>query len=199
MNLSESTIINMSMLDIINKFFKGHQRTVKAKKNIIASLLIKGLSIIIGFLMVRITLSYLEPTKYGIWLTLASFLGWFTFFEIGLGSGLKNKLAEALATQNYKLAKIYVSTTYAILSIVIGIVSIIFFVSNFFIDWTVILNTDKQMIFELTNVTFVVFGFFFLRFVIKLIDIVLTADQRPAIANSFGPIGNLIALILIYI
>ncbi len=184
---------------MLYNFFKGNQRTVKAKKNIIASFAIKGISIVVGFLMVRIVLDYLDQTKYGIWLTLTSFITWFTFFEIGLGNGLKNKLAEALAKNDYKLGKIYVSTTYAILTIVISIVAFLFFIANSFIDWTRVLNTDSNMSNELTNLAFIVFGFFFLRFVIKLIGIVLTADQRPAIANSFGPIGNLIALILIYI
>jgi len=196
----ELKILNsVGLKDRIKTFFQGHERTVKAKKNIIASFAIKGVSIVIGFLMIRITLDYLEPTKYGIWLTLTSFMTWFTFFEIGLGSGLKNKLAEALAKKDYELGKIYVSTTYAILTIVISILAVIFFVGNFFIDWTVILNTDKELLEELTNLAFVVFGFFFLRFVLKLISIVLVADQRPAVANSFGPIGNLIALILVYI
>ena len=149
--------------------------------------------------MIRVTLNYLDQTSYGIWLTVASFLTWFTFFEIGLGSGLQNKLAEALALKDYKLAKIYVSSTYAILTVIIFIVAVIFFIANFFIDWTIILNTDSDMLKELTSMTFIVFGFFFLTFVIKLISIVLTADQRSAIANSFGPIGNLIALICIYI
>lgn len=187
------------MIKIINRLFRGHERTVRAKKNIYASLIIKGISIIIGFLMIRVTLNYLDQTSYGIWLTVASFLTWFTFFEIGLGSGLQNKLAEALALKDYKLAKIYVSSTYAILTVIIFIVAVIFFIANFFIDWTIILNTDSDMLKELTSMTFIVFGFFFLTFVIKLISIVLTADQRSAIANSFGPIGNLIALICIYI
>lgn len=187
------------VFDKFKFFFKGHERTVKAKKNIIASFAIKGVSIIIGFLMIRLTLDYLDNTKYGIWLTLTSFIAWFTFFEIGLGSGLKNRLAEALAVKDYELGKIYVSTTYAILTIVISILAIIFFIGNFFIDWTVILNTDKELLDELTILAFIVFGFFFLRFVIKLISIVLVADQRPAISNLFGPIGNLIALISVYI
>jgi len=187
------------MLNKTKSFFKGHERTVKAKKNIIASLLIKGVSIVVGFLMIRITLNYLDQTKYGIWLTLTSFMTWFAFFEIGLGKGLQNKLAEALAIKDYKLSKIYVSTTYALLTIVISAVAVLFFIGNFFIDWTVILNTDKELANELTSLALVVFGFFFLRFVIKLVEIVLRADQLPAIANTFGPIGNLIALLLIYI
>ena len=183
----------------ISNFFKGHERSVKAKKNIIASFGIKGISIIVGFLMVRVVLDYLDQTKYGIWLTLTSLLTWFSFFEIGLGNGLKNKLAEALAVEDYGLGKIYVSTTYAILSIIIGLAAIIFLVLNFYIDWTVILNTDKNLAKELSTLSLIVFGFFFLQFVLKLISIILFADQQPAKANSFGPIGNLIALIIIYI
>lgn len=187
------------MIKKIQSFFKGNKRTVKAKKNIAASLVIKGSSIIVGFLMVRIVLSYLDPTRYGIWLTITSFITWFSFFEIGLGSGLKNKLSEALAIKDYELGKIYVSTTYAILTLVISVVAVVFFIANFFIDWSIILATEKELANQLTILTFIVFGFFFLTFIIKLIGIVLEADQRPAIANAFSPIGNLIALVLIYI
>ncbi len=190
----------MNIINYINtKLFKGHERSVKAKKNIMVSFIIKGASIVVGFLMVRITLDYLDQTRYGIWLTMSSFLTWFSFFEIGLGSGLRNKLAEALAVKDYKLGKIYVSTTYAILSLVICIVAIVFSVGNSFLNWSKILNTDKTLAPVLGNLALIVFGFFFLRFVVKLIGIVLYADQRPAMANAFGPIGNFLALITIYI
>ena len=187
------------MLNILRDFLKGHERTVRAKKNIIASFFIKGLSIVVSFLIVRITLDYLDQTKYGVWLTISSFLVWFNFFEIGLGSGLKNKLAESLALKDYKMGKVYVSTTYAILSIVIGLIAIIFFIGNIYIDWAVVLNTDVKLGPQLTNLAFIVFGFFFLRFIVKLINIVLAADQQTAMSNLFSPIGNLISLIVIYI
>ncbi|MCA0931059.1 oligosaccharide flippase family protein [Lutimonas saemankumensis] len=183
----------------ISNIFKGHERTVKARKNIFTSFAIKGMSIIVGFLLIRVTLNYLNQTEYGIWITLTSFISWFTFFEIGLGNGLKNKLAESLAKNDNKMARIYVSTTYAILSMVIGLIAVIFFFANFFIDWTIILNTGKELGPTLTNLALIVFGFFFMRFVLKLIGTILRADQRPAIAGAFGPIGNLIKLIVIYI
>jgi len=187
------------LIDSIKSFFQGHERSIKAKKNILASLVIKGMSMVVGFLLIRITLGYLDKTNYGIWLTLTSFLTWFTFFEVGLGNGLKNKLAEALAVKDYELGKIYVSTTYAILSLIVSVVAVLFLIANFFIDWTVVLNTQKELSKDLTTLSFIVFGFFFLQFIIKLISVILTADQRPAIGNAFGPIGNLITLLLIYI
>ena len=188
----------MLVLDIINNFLKGHQRTVKAKKNILASLIIKGCSIITGFLMIRIVLDYLDQTKYGIWLTLTSFITWFAFFEIGLGRGLQNKLSIALTLNDYKSAKTYVSTTYAILTTIVFFIVIIFFIGNRYIDWSVLLNADRELSEELSNLALIVFGFFFIRFVLQLINIIITADQRPAIANAFNPIGNMISLALIY-
>ncbi|RPD94358.1 polysaccharide biosynthesis protein [Aureibaculum marinum] len=187
------------MKKYINNFFKGHERSVKAKKNILASILIKGISMTVGFLMVRVTLDYLDQTTYGIWLTLTSFLTWFTFFEIGLGSGLKNKLAESLASKDYKKGKIYVSTAYAILSLVVIFLAIAFFIANIFIDWTIVLNTNEVSLQDLTTVAYIVFSFFFFRFVIKLIGIVLFADQRPALSNMLNTLGNLFVLLTIFI
>ena len=76
---------------------KGHERSIKAKKNILGLLAIKGASIIIGFIMVPLTIGYINPTRYGIWLTLSSIVAWLSYFDIGFGHGLRNKFAEALA------------------------------------------------------------------------------------------------------
>ncbi len=174
-------------------------RSINLSKNILASVFVKGLSIIVGFLMVRVSLDYLSEIKYGIWLTVSSFLTWFAFFEIGLGNGLRNKLAEALALKKYKLAKIYVSTTYAILFLIIGGFAIVFFICNSFIDWTVVLNSDPSLGSELRALALIVFSLFFLNFVLRLISVVLFADQKPALANSLNPIANLLALICVFI
>ena len=185
---------------IIKDFlFKGHERSVKAKKNIIASFIIRGLSIVVSFLIVPLALHYLDATKYGVWLTLSSFIGWFGFFDIGLGNGLRNKFAEALARGEKELARIYVSTTYAILGIIIFLVFIIFIVINPLINWSIIFNTPTYMAKEISTLVLIIFTFFCFQFVFKLIGIVLTADQKPAINNFLGLIGNVLSLIVIFI
>ena len=70
---------------------------------------------------------------------------------------------------------------------------------NPFLDWSKLLNTQPEMAGELSSVVLVVFTFFALRFVLNLIGIILTSDQLPAVNNSFGPLGNLIALAAIYL
>lgn len=187
------------MIDLIKEYFTGHTRSVSIKKNVVASFFIKGSSIILGFMMVPLCLDYLDKTRYGIWLTVSSVLVWFTFFEIGLGSGLRNKLAESLAVKDYKKAKIYISTTYLILSFFSIILFTLYFIVNSYIDWTKVFNTDPSMYKELSLLVNIVFSVFLLKFILKLISTILYADQKPALANSIGPAGNLLAIIIIFI
>src|ERR1035437_1248303 len=95
----KSKLMNLSGFGI------GHSRTVRAKKNITISLVLRGVSIFISLIMVPLTIHYISPVKYGIWITLSSIVGWFGFFDIGLGHGLRNRFAEALAAKKHELAQ----------------------------------------------------------------------------------------------
>ncbi len=183
----------------LKSFFEGHKRTVKAKKHIAYSLIIKGVSILIGLIFVPLILKYLDAERYGIWLTLSSILAWFSFFDVGLGNGLRNRLAESIAKKNYVLARTYISTTYAILGIVFGIAIFIFLFVNPFLNWSTILNTTKVANSILSKTATLVFIFFILSFFFKLIGNILLADQRPAVNNGFSTLANGIALILVFI
>lgn len=177
----------------------GHERSVKTKKNIFTSLLIKCFSIVISFLLIPLAINYLNPVKYGIWLTLTSVIGWFTFFDLGLGNGLRNKLAEALAKNNTELARTYISTSYAVLSIIIGAIYGLFILVFPFINWTYILNTPPEMNEEITRLIFIVFSFFSLQFIIKHISMILKADQRSALSGGINTLASLLSLIIVYI
>jgi O-antigen/teichoic acid export membrane protein len=178
---------------------EGHERSVKTKKNILTSVLIKCFSIAISFILIPLVLNYLNPTRYGIWLTLTSVIGWFTFFDLGLGNGLSNKLTQALATNNKELARTYISTSYAIMTLIIGIVYAIFIFLFPYINWTFILNTPTEMSEEISRLVFIVFSFFCLQFIIKLISIILKADQRSAASGGINTFASLLSLIIVFI
>lgn len=178
---------------------QGHERSVKTKKNIFASIVIKCFSIIISFLLIPLAIDYLTPVKYGIWITLTSVIGWFAFFDLGLGNGLRNKLAEALAKNNTELAKTYISTSYAVLSIIIGTVYVVFLFVFPHINWTELLNTPPEMDIEISRLIFIVFSFFSLQFIIKHISMILKADQRSAISGGINTFASLLSLIIIMI
>jgi O-antigen/teichoic acid export membrane protein len=187
------------LLLIKNFFTQGNERSINAKRNILIIAVLKGCGIAISLFLVPVTIHYVNPTRYGIWLTLTSIVGWFSFFDIGLGNGLRNKFAEAVASRKPELARTYVSTTYAILTIIIAIVLLIFFCINPFLNWAKILNTPANMVGELRLLALIVFGFFCIQFVLQLITTIITANQQPAQASVFGFLGNLLSLGIIYV
>ncbi len=186
------------MIPLINKFFSGHERSIKAKKHIVASLFLKGISILISLILVPLTINYLNPTRYGIWITLMSVITWFNFFDVGLGNGMRNKFAIAKAEGKDQLARTYISTTYAIISIISGIMFLLFFIINHFLNWSKILNTTTD-INEIEKLVFIIFSVFCMQFIIKLINFVFIADQRPAMNNAINTTASLISLITVFI
>jgi O-antigen/teichoic acid export membrane protein len=188
------------LLAFVRNFFtQGNQRSINAKKNILIIAILKGCSIAISLFLVPITIHYVNPTRYGIWLTLSSIVGWFSFFDVGLGNGLRNKFAEAVAIGKHDLARVYVSTTYAILAIIISVILLIFCSINPFLNWPRLLNTPADMGGELRILALIVFGFFCLQFVLRLITTIITANQQPAKASIFDFLGSLFSLSIIYI
>lgn len=185
---------------IFKSFFtKGHHRTLIAKKNIAASFFIKGGTILIMLMIVPMTINYVNPTQYGIWLTLTSIIAWFSFFDIGFGNGLKNKLAIAIAKGEDKLARSYVSTAYLIMTFISLILITIFLILNYFLDWSKILNAPPTLARELSIVSLIVFFIFSVQFVLQLLNIVCAANQNTALSALISFLGNLLGFIFIVI
>mgnify|MGYP006951079486 CR=1 FL=1 len=190
----------MKIQSYANDFFtKGHERTLLAKKNIAGAFLFKGGSVLISLLLIPLILDYISPSQFGIWLTISSFLTWFAFFDIGLGNGLKNKLAEAIAMGDLSLARIYVSTTYFIITLISSLLLMLFLLLNFFLDWTRLLNAPPHFGKELSTLMLVVFSLFAVQFVLQLINVVTAARQNMVISALIGFLGNLLSLVVIYI
>ncbi len=185
---------------LITDFFtRGHTRSLEAKKNILATFLVKGISIAISLVLVPLTINYVNPSQYGIWLTLSSIVAWFSFFDIGFGNGLRNKFAESKAKGSLNKARIYISTTYAALIVIFSGIWLLFFIANFFINWSKVLNAPGEMARELSTLALIVFSFFCLQIILKTINTIFIADQKPAKASLLDMLGQLIALVIIAI
>lgn len=183
----------------INRFLAGNARSIKAKKNVLASTIIRGADAIIYIFIVPLTLGYLNPYEYGVWLTLNSILVWINSFDIGLGNGLRNKLSVALAENNIEKARLYVSTTFFVL---ISIISFVYLIGLFFIyqiDWYSLLNVREGTIDNLPDIVSVSFLFFCANFVLKTTGNVYQALQLPALNNLITFLGNFISLVVIFI
>ena len=176
-----------------------NNRTSKFKKNAILLLFCQVASIGLSFILVPLTLKYLGVSEYGIWITLVGVIEWFNFFDIGLGHGLRNKYAEARATNNLDDVKKYVSTTFFMMVIISVIIFLLFLFSSIFIEWYQVLNAPKELEVVLQTLIIYLVGMFCVRFIINIISVLLTADQNPAIPAIILLSGNALSLISVYV
>jgi O-antigen/teichoic acid export membrane protein len=183
----------------VKEFFtKGHERSIKAKQNIFASFIIKGFSIAISLLIVPLSLNYVKPSQYGIWLTLSSMVAWISFFDIGFTQGFRNKFAAAKAKGDTYLARVYVSTTYYYMGMIFIIVWVVLMIANQFINWKTLLNIPDERVKEVSLLAVIIFSYFCFQFVFRIINTILIADQKPSRASFVDLSGQVISLIIIF-
>lgn len=95
------------------------------------------------------------------------------------------------------MARVYVSSTYAVISLISLVAMFSFLVINPFLDWTIILNTPRDMFSELKTLASVVFIIFCVQFVLQLLLTILIANQEPAKSSFISLLGSTLALILV--
>lgn len=180
-------------------YANSSSRSKEAARNIVISFVARGVSMICSLLIVPVTINYVNPTRYGIWLTLSSIIGWILLFDFGLGNGLRNKFAEARAKGDTELARQYVSTTYFTLGAIMLALFAIVFIANLFVNWSSVLNVDVSYDEELKQVFVMVALFFCTSLVVNLFSTILTADQKPGLSALLGAAGQFFSLFVIYL
>ena len=169
------------------------------KNNILFSGFLKIVGLLTSLVIVPITINYLNNEVYGIWMTITSILYWITTFDIGLGNGMRNYLAEALATNDTKLGKKYISTTMLLLSLIALSMAIVLLYPLITINFNSFFNTNAIAGNELRMAVVIAVGFTLMNFVLKNIGMIFVAMQKYAINDLLSISGNVIALIIIYI
>ena len=186
---------------MVNKTMKhtSVQRTTLLKKNILASFLMKGWSAFVVLLMVPVTLHCLGEYKNGVWLTISSLLLWIDNMDIGLGNGMRNKLTFYLAQDNLLGARSLISSTFAMLTVIIIPTLTILLILIWTTDTYKFFNVDVSQVDHLKEVLMITVILVCTTFVFKLIGNFYMGLQLPAVNNLLISLGQTVALLGTYI
>lgn len=189
-----------SIFDRSKSFFsKGGERTVAVKRNILGSFIYKGLSLLISLILVPLTLGYVSSELYGIWLTLSSIVGWMGILDIGFSQGLKNKLAESIALNNWTRGKELVSTTYFVMILIFVPVGIIMEAVIPFVDWSSFLKISAVYNSEVCYAMQILVAIFCLHMIVGVLSAIVSAFQKVSLTGLFNVIGHFLSLIAIFV
>ena len=190
--------MNKLFRKISNAINNGDTRTVKLKKNIVGSFVIKLWSCCMQLLVVSMSLHCLSQYEYGVWLIIYGTLVWIDMFDMGLGNGLRNRLSEAIAVGDWARAEHLVSTTIVVLSVIIIPIVLFLIIVISQIDLYSLLNVDMNIVSNLYNVIYISLLFVGVTFVLKTIGCIYLSLQLPAINNLVSSLGQTIAVLGIW-
>lgn len=175
------------------------RRSSLLQKNILASFLIKGWSALIVLLLVPATLHCLGEYKNGIWLTISSLLLWIDNMDIGLGNGLRNKIAEYMAHGEHERTRSLISSTFALLTCIIIPILLILLLLIAISDPYTVFNAAPSKVAHLDQVLMVTVTLVCTSFIFKLIGNFYMGMQLPAVSNLLVALGQTLVLIGTYI
>lgn len=152
-----------------------------------------------SLLIVPITIGYLEKEVYGVWMTMTSVLFWIGTFDIGLGNGMRNYLAEAISRGDYALARKYIFTTFSLLTLIAVALAAVGLLPLSQLDYTLFFNTSALSGSSLRNAMLVAIAFTLGNFVLKNVGFIFVAMQKYAVNDLLTVSGNVISVIIIFI
>jgi O-antigen/teichoic acid export membrane protein len=175
------------------------RRSANYVRQIKGSALAKGLALLMGFLVVPIMISFLGVERYGVWSTLLSVMSWVVFFDLGIGNGLRNKVAELLAASRRGEVANYISSAYA----GIGFIALLLYLLSFtvapYVPWQSIFNTQLVPRAELVNIVRITSFFILFNFWVGLVGALIGAIQKTAMLSIGQFIANALVLLLTYL
>lgn len=122
--------------------------------NILLNYFLKLLCILLGLVSVRLTISYLGRTLYGLWVTITSVISWMNSGDLGIGNGLRNELAKAYGQGDVEKQKKIINTAFTCMAkVAVGLLGIIILLTEIFIK-NDILQIETRLAMYITAVFF---------------------------------------------
>lgn len=164
-----------------------------------ATTLIRGVSVLISIFYVPLALGFLDQEKYGIWVTLSTLVNWVRLLDIGMGNGMRNKVAESIALNDHIHGRIHISTTYAFLGIIFIAFLFVFYIINPYLNWQAILNTSSVSSQDLTKLTTIAVTFIVLGFIFQPVTLIYASHGDTATGGVVQLVISILTLFLIWL
>lgn len=174
-------------------------RTRNVMVNTVASGAMKICSMLCSLVIVPLTIDYLSPENYGVWMAITSILNWIAFCDIGLGNGMRNSMAESIARNDWAMARSYFSTAVFFLSLIAVLMGLVLVPITCFSDLNALFNIHSIAPSALLYAVLVAVLFSLIQFVVKCIGMVYMALQRYAVNDLIIFLGSVSTVAAIFL
>lgn len=174
-------------------------RSSRVLINVAGSFVIKGWAGVVQILLVPLVLACLGQYTNGIWMAISSILLWIDSFDMGLGNGLRNKLAGYVAKEDWQQAREAVSTTFFLLAMIVIPLVIVLVLIFGIVDVYHFLNVDPNIVGDLYKTMACTILFVGITLVLKIVGNIYLGLQLPAVNNALVVGGQTLGLVFIFV
>jgi O-antigen/teichoic acid export membrane protein len=175
---------------------RGAERARRARLTTLTSVGGRGLTMLLSLVSLPLTIGYLDKERYGLWVTIGSFLAWLAIADLGLGNGLANAVTTARANGDDEGAQRVVSTAFGLLvgiAIVLGGTLAITFP---LVPWHRVFAVSSRVdVAELRVTIALCIAVFVASFPLGIVDRVLGACQEGYVASAWGTASTVLATV----
>lgn len=163
------------------------------------SVLARGIAALAPLILIPVMIDYLGVSVYGIWAAAAAVSGMAAFADLGLGNGLMTRLPAALATGELRRARIYISSSYALLAVVAALGIGATWLGSSSIPWATLLGAQDSGTSEIAPlVAGVCISAFLVNVPLSLVQRVQYAKQQAGESNLWlagGSVGTIVGVL----
>jgi|SRR5215469_2455822 len=194
-NLLSSTV-RYVRLGLVQSSVAGYRgRDVRIVQGIFSALANKGVSVLVSFISIPLTVRYLGAERYGAWITISTAIAWLVLADFGLGNSLTNAVSEGYAKDSKELTQSAVSSAFWSLTGIALVLGMTFFAISPHVPWDRVFNVQSaQAKAEVGPAVAAAFIIFILNFPFSIVPKVYGAYQEVAKGNAWSALGNLLGL-----
>lgn len=174
---------------------RSRERYRRAAFTGVASALNRAVSLAISVITVPITYRYLGAERYGMWMTISSFILMLTFADLGMSNGLINMVADAVGRRDFSSARSFVASAFWMLCGVAAVLAAAMACGYPFINMARLFNVHSpQALREAGPALLALFLCFILNLPLGTVRGTQSGLQKGYVNNLWNILGALLAL-----
>lgn len=177
----------------------AQERTRNYLRQIRGAVVYRAMAVFASFLTIPLMIRYLGQEQFGVWSTLLTILSWALFFDLGIGHGMRNKVAEALASDRTAEARHFIASGYTLIGLIAPSIWVLVITSSHYIPWQTVFNTQAISESTLRETVQITASLLLFNFWIGLISALLGAIQRTSLVAFGQLVSNLLIFLFVFL
>lgn len=177
---------------------RGLERHRRAALTAIAAAAAKFASVAMVLITIPLTIDYLGPERFGVWMMVTSFVAILSFADLGIGNGLMTTIAKASGNDDPEALSKLISSGVSVLTVIGVVLLALFILVNPIVPWPAVFNVESSLAQKEVGPAMIVFVVCIaLSMPAGVVRRVQMGLQQGFVSNLWQSLGSLFALLAI--